>query len=291
MSTVQAGPPRSYLYVPGNAPDKLDRALGRGSDALIVDLEEAVPVSGKDAARAAVLDWLRRVERDGRGIWVRINSGEQRAEDVAALAGAPHLTGLVLAKLDEPEEVAEIAAALDAVGDAGTLLMPLLETARAVLGAAAIAAAPRVRQLQVGEVDLCADAGLSPGEDEAELAPLRAQVVLASAAAGIAPPVAPVSRDFTDLAAFEASTRRTRRQGFVGRCCIHPAQLAVVHAVFTPTAAEVAEAAALVSAFDAATAAGSGVLLDNAGRMVDLAVIRSARRTLAAAAAAGEVLA
>jgi citrate lyase subunit beta/citryl-CoA lyase len=287
VSAASAAVPRSYLYVPGNAPAKLDRALERGADALIVDLEDAVPVAGKDAARAAVLDWLGRTDPGATRVWVRVNSGSGRAADLAALAGAPHLTGLVLAKLDEAGEVAELAATLDAAGDSGTVLMPLLETARAILAAPAIAAGPRVAQLQIGEVDLSADTGLTPGDDEAELAPLRAQVVLASAAAGIAPPVAPVSRNFTDLPGFEESTRRTRRQGFVGRCCIHPAQLAVVHEVFTPTDREVAEATALVAAFDAAVASGSGVLLDDAGRMVDLAVIRSARRTLETVSVAG----
>lgn len=202
--------------------------------------------------------------------------------DVAALAGAPHLTGLVLAKLDDAAEVAEVAAALAAAGDDGLLLMPLLETARAILGATAIAGQPRVHQLQIGEVDLAADTGIDAGPDEAELAPLRAQVVLASAAAGIHPPVGPVSREFRDLGRLEESTRRLRRQGFFGRCCIHPAQLAAVHDVFTPTAAELAAAAELVARFDAAVAAGHGVLLDDAGRMVDLAVVRRARRTLAA---------
>lgn len=279
--------PRTYLYVPGNAEDVLDRALGRGADALIVDLEDAVPYPGKDDARAGVLRWLRGVEPGPCRVWVRVNAGELRGPDVAALAGAPHLTGLVLAKLDDPAEVADVAGALGAAGDDGTLLMPLLETARAILGAEAIAAQPRVHQLQIGEVDLCADTGLEPGDDEAELAPLRARVVLASAAAGIAPPAGPVSRNFTDLERFADSARRIRRQGFFGRCCIHPAQLPVVAEVFTPTVAELAEAAALVAAFDADVAAGSGVLVDEAGRMVDLAVIRSARRTLAAGAAAG----
>jgi citrate lyase subunit beta / citryl-CoA lyase len=281
-----AGPaalPRSYLYVPGDAPDKLDRALGRGADALVIDLEDAVPPAGKEEARAAVLRWLREVDPGACSVWVRVNAGELRGVDVAALAGVPNLTGLVLAKLDEAAEVVAVAAALSAAGDHRTLLMPLLETARAILAASEIAGQPRVHQLQIGEVDLAADTGIDAGPDDAELTPLRAQVVLASAAAEIHPPVGPVSREFRDLTRFEESTWRLRRLGFFGRCCIHPNQLAAVHAVFTPTAAEVAEAAELVAGFDAAVAAGRGVLLDDAGRMVDLAVVRRARRTLAAA--------
>jgi len=200
--------PRSYLYVPGNARDKLGRALDRGADALIVDLEDAVPTAAKEAARTEVVRWLAATDPGACQLWVRVNSGALRNADVAALAGAAHLTGLVLAKLDDPAEVDDVAGALAATGDETTLLMPLLESARAVLAAPTIAARRRVRQLQIGEVDLCADTEIEPGDDDAELAPLRAQVVLASAAAGIASPVGPVSTNVTDLPAFKASTRR-----------------------------------------------------------------------------------
>lgn len=278
--------PRSYLYVPGNAPEKLDRALDRGADALILDLEDAVPDPGKDAARSRVISWLDGANPQPCQVWVRVNSGAARDADVAALAGAEHLTGIVLAKAEDPGEVAAVAALLDAAGDTRTALMPLLETARAVIAAASIAQQPRVSHLQLGEVDLCADTGIDPGPDEGELGPLRAHVVLASAAAGLPLPVGPVSRNFSDLASFEDSTRRLRRQGFFGRCCIHPAQLDIVHDVFTPTEQEVADATRTVAAFDAAVAAGRGVLLDDAGHLVDLAVVRSARRTVEVAEAA-----
>lgn len=279
--------PRSYLYVPGDAEGKLRKALDRGADALIVDLEDAVPPAGKDAARQAVVRWLADADPGRCQIWVRVNDGQGRVPDVAALAGSPSLTGLALAKLDDPGEVAEVDAVLAAAGDRTTLLMPLLETARAVLDAGAIARQPRVHQLQIGEVDLAADTGIAPGPDEAELAPLRASVVLASAAAGIAPPVGPVSRELADVGVLEESTTRLRRQGFFGRCCIHPAQLAVAHAVFTPSDVELAEARAAVDAFDAAVAAGTGVIRDSAGGMVDLAVVRRARMLLTVAQVAG----
>ena len=168
-------------------PTSCAKAAGRGADALIVDLEDAVPPEGKDATLAAVVDWLGAAPADGPQRWVRVNDGPRRHSDVAALAGTPGLVGLVLAKVRDAEEVAEVAALLDERGDATTLLMPLLETASAVLEARALAAAPRVHQLQIGEVDLAADTGLMPGEDEAELAPVRSTVVLASAAAGISP--------------------------------------------------------------------------------------------------------
>jgi citrate lyase subunit beta/citryl-CoA lyase len=280
--------PRSYLYVPGNAPDKLAKAASRGADALIVDLEDAVPPGGKDDATAAVVEWLASAPADGTELWVRVNDDIRRHDDVTALAGLPALTGLVLAKVRDADEVAEVAALLEERGDRTTLLMPLLETASAILDARQIAAAPRVRQLQVGEVDLAVDAGIIPGDDESELAPLRSMVVLASAAARIRPPVGPVSRETRDLGRLSASTHRIRRHGFFGRACIHPAQLAVVHEVFTPSAQEVADARAVLDAFDGAVAVDSGVVLDSSGRMIDLAVIRAARVTVAAAGNTGD---
>ena len=135
-----------------------------------------------------------------------------------------------------------------------------------------------MRRLQVGEADLKADTGIEPGDDERELLWVRSQVVLASAAAGIDPPVGPVSTNFRDLDALRASTEAVRRLGYRGRACIHPAQIAVVHEVFTPSPEQVDAAQALIAAYDAAVAAGSGVLLGPDGRMVDEAVVRQARR-------------
>lgn len=279
--------PRSYLYVPGNAHDKLAKALLRGADALIVDLEDAVPMHEKDNARAAVVAWLAGQPVDGpTELWVRVNAGPLRDADVRALVGIDALTGIILAKVEDAAEVAAIAALLEAAGDTTTLLMPLIETASAMLDARDIARAPRVHQLQIGEVDLTGETGIVPGDDEAELGALRAMVVLASTAAGINPPIGPVSRITSDLPALEVSTQRVRRQGFMGRACIHPAQIAVVHAVFTPSAAEIAEAESVIELVKAAEAQDSGVVLDAAGRLVDPAVLHAAHRTLAQAEAA-----
>ncbi len=280
-------PVRSFLYVPGNASDKLAKALTRGADALIVDLEDAVPPAEKDRAREAVVRWSGAQPADQpTQLWVRVNPGELRAVDVAALAGTQAVTGLVLAKTESADDVRDVVAQLEELGDHSTVLMPLVETAAAVLGAAAIAAQPRVHQLQIGEVDLAGETGIEPGEDDAELAGIRTLVVLASAAAGIHPPLGPVSRVTSDLALLEESTRRVRRQGFVGRACIHPGQLEVVHRVFTPTAAEVTEASEVLELYDEAVTEGRGVMLDGQGRLVDVAVLRGARKTLALASRA-----
>lgn len=283
---------RTYLYVPGDRPDVLSKAAGRGADALIVDLEDAVPAAGKAAAREVVRQHLAAAAPAGSGpvqLWVRVNGGRVGPQDIAAVA-APAVTGFCLAKAETADEVRAAAAACETAEQqlglpAGVfLLAPLLESASAVLEARTIAAAsPRVARLQVGEADLRAEIGVVLGADERELLHVRSAIVLASAAAGIEPPVGPVSTNFRDLEALRESTEALSRLGYLGRACIHPAQLAVVNEVFTPSADEVEEARRLVARFEQATAAGSGVFTDESGRMVDLAVVRQARRVLSAA--------
>ncbi|MGH1564950.1 HpcH/HpaI aldolase/citrate lyase family protein [Mumia sp. DW29H23] len=284
---------RSYLYVPGNAPDKLAKVLDRGADAVIVDLEDAVPWPAKDTARATVAQWLTSLRGDTAGVevWVRVNSGPLGLDDVAAVVG-PSLTGVMVAKTEACAELEAVDAALTR-GEAAARLepgsvavVPLLESAAALLDARAIAAAPRVVRLQVGEADLAADLGFgddADDADDADWAAIRSQVVLVSAAAGISAPVAPVSTDFRDLDRFAESTRALARRGYTGRACIHPAQVQVANEVFTPSAEALERAKALVATFDEAVADGRGVVIGPDGRMVDEAVVRRARSVIALA--------
>lgn len=275
-------PPRSFLYVPGNASDKLDKAVERGADALIIDLEDAVPPASKEATRSAVVAWLRDRPCDPSvELWVRVNPGPLGELDVAALAGIPSLTGVVLAKVVGIDDVIAAAENLERHGDSATLLMPMIETASAILRVEAIASGPRVAQLQIGEVDLAADLGISVGSDDAEMVALRTAVVVASSAAGIAQPLGPVSRVTADAMLLEESTQRVRRLGFFGRACIHPAQIEIVHRVFTPSESEADEAQTLLAAFERSVAKGEGVFVDEQGLLIDEAVIRAARRVAA----------
>ncbi|WP_067822982.1 HpcH/HpaI aldolase/citrate lyase family protein [Actinomadura kijaniata] len=274
---------RSALYVPGDAPGKLATAPRRDADELIVDLEDAVPLAAKAAARRTVADWLATRPRGPR-VWVRVNPGERGHDDVRAVA-LPGLTGVCVAKAETVGELAALDALLTGLERERGLrrlgVVPLLESAAAVLDAPALARAPRVVRLQLGEADLRADLGVEPGPDERELLYARSRIVLASAAARIEPPIAPVSTDVRDLAALRDSTRALKRLGFRGRACVHPAQLPVVNEVFTPTPDELARARDLLARHEAATAGGTGVCLDDDGRLVDEAVVRSARRLLA----------
>ncbi|WP_244932156.1 CoA ester lyase [Nocardioides sp. W7] len=271
---------RSALYVPGNAEDKLARILERGADEIILDLEDAVAPKDKDRARETTRIWLHDLPvLDNVGVWVRVNPGPMREADVRAMAGAPALTGFLVAKTETVDELFDLDKLLASLGSTAGVV-PLLESARAILRAGELARAPRVQRLQVGEADLRADVGITPGPDERELLYTRSHVVLASAAAGIKPPIAPVSTNFRDLDAFRASTVELARLGFVGRACIHPGQVAVANEVFTPTPDEVDAARTLVGRWEFA---GAGVAVDDDGRFVDEAVIRQARLVLARA--------
>lgn len=226
--------------------------------------------------------WLRTLTAARPSVWVRVNSGAAAERDLRAVA-LPAVAAICLAKTESAEQVRAVGTILGAHEDVPDRIRicPLLESAAAVLAAAAIAAAPRVSRLQLGEADLCADTDIDPGDRDGLLA-VRTQVVLASAAAGIDPPLGPAETDFRDLDALRESTKALARMGFRGRSCIHPAQVPIINEVFTPTAAELVRARDLVDRFDAAN---GGIVFDSGGRMVDLAVIRRARRLLADAPA------
>ncbi|CAN5150950.1 CoA ester lyase [soil metagenome] len=273
----------TYLYVPGNAVGRFVKADASGADAVIFDLEDAVHRDDKEAARTHVAQHLALPRPAGVETWVRLNGDERVVADVAAVVG-PALTGVILAKTAGVEELA----ALDEVLAAAELerglvrgriaVAPLIESGLGLANVVEIARSPRVSTLHLGEVDLAADLGLEPGPDAIELLFARSQVVVACSAAGIGSPVAPVSPDFRDLTAYAVTTRALRRLGFVGRACIHPAQLQVVRDVFTPTATEASEAADVLRRLDEAA---GGVAVDAQGRMIDEAVARHARRLLA----------
>jgi citrate lyase subunit beta / citryl-CoA lyase len=287
---VDAVSARSYLYVPGDQARKLQHALGSGADAIIADLEDAVAPSAKANARRTVADWLAtQLDDDHPELWVRVNAAARLlADDVKAAVG-PAVTGICLPKTHTPEQVRSLGQLLGpaerqaGLAEGAIKVVPLLESAAGILSAPAIAQQPRVWQLGLGELDLCAEVGIQPSADERELLPVRVQVVLASAAAGLAPPIGPVSTDFRDLVALRRSTLALHRVGFGSRWAIHPAQVPVINQSFTPTPEQLEAARRLVERYDGALERGVGVGVDEDGQMVDEAVVRAARRTLARA--------
>lgn len=271
--------PRSWLYVPADDAGRLAKAAGRGADALIIDLEDGVAPSAKDAARKNLASFMDSAP-EGVAIWVRVTSDPDGLARDLSVALHPRLNGIVLAKAESVEQLEFVAEKLQALPGEARGLMPLIETGRAVFSVADLASVAGVTQLQVGEADLRADLGVTFGEDESELLLVRQRVIIVAAALGLLPPVAPVSVEFRDLAAFRTSTERLARMGFVGRACIHPAQIDISHEVFTPSAEELTAAKSLIQAAEAAAREGRGAFTDDDGRMVDEAVVRHARRVL-----------
>jgi citrate lyase subunit beta / citryl-CoA lyase len=281
---------RSYLFVPGDQARKLQHALASGADAIIADLEDAVAPSAKANARRTVADWLATQPSGGHPeLWVRVNaSARLLADDVDAVVGSA-VTGICLPKTHTPEQVRSLGESLGAAERQASLaegsirIVPLLESAAGILSARAIAEQPRVRQLGLGELDLRAEVGIEPSADERELLSIRVQVVLASAAAGLDPPIGPIATDFRELDAFQSSTEALRRVGFGSRWAIHPAQVPIINQTFMPTPEQLEAARRLVERYDSSLDQGVGVSVDEDGNMVDEAVVRAARRILARA--------
>ena len=269
---------RTYLFVPGDKPALLEKAGQRGADALILDLEDAVAPSRKDEARAIVSRWLGQRHTGMPETWVRVNAGSAALSDISSLpAGAS--TGIVLPKVSGPEDVAKLASQVrDELSDRP--LIVLIETAAAMRAIDEIAGVSGVFRLMIGEADLSADTGISPTSVVWDA--LRAQIVVASAAAGIASPIGPVDPDFTLLEDLEASTRHLRDLGFGARAVIHPAQIGPVHRGLHPTEQEVMAARRIVSAHNESLASGHGAYRGEAGEMIDEAFVRRARAVLAA---------
>lgn len=280
---------RSWLYVPGDRPERFDKAVAKSADAIVLDLEDAVSLDHKIEARSLVADWVRNGDHGRVQVWVRVNQGPMGVEDTAAVA-LPGLMGICVPKVDDPSELTEIDSVLTESEQRLGLpsghwpLIPLIESAVGITRLSSIVRVPRVIQLQVGEVDLAADLGLG-GDVDLHLAPVRNRILIESIAAGIAAPVGPVSTEFRDLEAFRSSTRTVIDQGFIGRACIHPDQVTIVNTMCTPSSEEAQEAQDLLDRMQAAVRQGSGIALDAKGRMIDEASARSARRTIALAEA------
>ncbi|MER6240734.1 CoA ester lyase [Streptomyces clavifer] len=258
----------TWLYVPGDRPAVVRKALGSGADVVIVDLEDAVAPDRKEYARAATLELLTDPVTAGQTA-VRVHVRVHGEDDVKALKELPGLSGIRLPKITHAASVHHVAALAP-----GVPLYPLLESALAIEHAYSIAGAHHeVRGIALGEADLRADLGV---RDDAGLDWSRSRVVVAARAAGLDPPVMSVFPDIRDLSGLRSSCAHGRKLGLLGRAAIHPRQLPVIERAFRPTAQEVEAAEQIMEA--SMTEAGAQALPD--GRFVDAAVVATARRTL-----------
>jgi citrate lyase subunit beta/citryl-CoA lyase len=264
---------RTLLFVPGNRPERFDKAARSGADAVVLDLEDSVPPQDKAAARLAIAAQWPGLRAAGVPLVVRINpqTSEAWRDDLALLAGLPRMAAVMLPKAESACTVAQLREALPDLP-----VVPLIESAVGWLAMNSIALAPGVLRLAIGHIDFMADTGIACGDDEAELAPLRFAVAMATRLANLAPAIDGVTVQTQDAGRLRSDTLRARRFGFGAKLCIHPHQVAAVHEAFAPTEQELAWARRVIEA-DAASG-GAAVQLD--GRMVDAPVVLAARRVV-----------
>jgi citrate lyase subunit beta/citryl-CoA lyase len=279
---------RSYLFAPGNNEDLLSKVFRAGADAVVLDLEDAVPESEKARARACVraaLSTQATALEPAPVAFIRINaldSAHWRLDVDAAIAQG--VTGVRVPKAENLESICRLN---DALGDrerslglppGSVRVMATIESARGVANLADIARGPRVSGLTFGAADFGADVGADTGDGATSLF-ARSAMVVASRGRRLAPPVAAVFTRLADDEGLRADTAGQKRLGFFGRSAIHPRQIPIIHEVFDPTAEEAAEARRVIAAFEAAGRQGKGAA-KTGGAFVDLAVVRKARSIL-----------
>lgn len=287
---------RTFLFAPGNRPRILQKVGQCGADAVILDLEDAVPIADKAATRPAVLAATRAITNVP--VYVRINplvanTGFSQAIGEADLQAVvcPELTGIMLPKVESPEAARHADRLLTSLEQQHGLtpgrldLIPIIETALGVQRAYDIASAgTRVRHLAFGAGDFTRDIGVPWSRREIESQYARSALVVASRAAGLEAPFDTVWVDLQDQRGLVRSARLAKQLGFQGKMLIHPSQVEAVNAIFAPTAAEIAWATRVVAAFQDAEAQGLASLqLD--GRFIDYPIVESAQHVLAMAEA------
>ena len=275
---------RSLLFVPGDRPDRMEKALAVGADALILDLEDSVSPQNKAEARRAVAQFLG--ANSTRSLWVRINGLQdpESEKDLAAiLVGRPD--GLVLPKAEGGASVVELARRLTERGNVGAMILPIAtETAASLFTLGTFGGAKRLAGLTWGVEDLSAAVGASAsreadGSYRSPFEMVRSLCLFGAAAAGV-PAIDTIYPTMGDLEGLDRYARRARQDGFSGMLAIHPDQVPIINEAFTPDESEVAQARAVVDAFAADPRVG---VLSVDGRMVDRPHLLQAQRILAAA--------
>jgi citrate lyase subunit beta / citryl-CoA lyase len=275
MNTLTAaGAAATWLFVPGDRPERFPKAAAAEADLVVVDLEDAVAPARKEGARRNFADWLSEQDTP---CAVRINAeGTPWCEDdIAALAGGRPVIVMV-PKSEDANTITELVRALPT----GSAVAALVETARGVSRAHELAEVDGVVRLALGTYDLAAQLGVDPDHGPA-LAAARGSLVLASAAAGLAGPVDGVTGDVHDAQRLTDDVAAASAVGFSGKLCVHPAQVAPAAAALAPAPDDVDWAHRVLAA---AADAGAGVVLVD-GRMVDAPVLARAHRITSATSA------
>ena len=283
------GPLRTALFVPGNRPDRVDKAVKTNADAVIIDLEDAVVLTEKEASRSKVRDKI--LEHAERKIIVRVNSLDSpffQGDLTEVITG--NLACLMVPKVESAAHVREINENLlkvekeKGIVQGSVSIIPLIESAGAVQNIFQIATEKtepsRIYCVAFGSADYTLDMGIEITRDGAELSYPRSRIAVASRAARIEPPLdTPFMMDLKDMEALKVDAGRAKQLGFQGKLCIHPNQIEPCHAIFSPAKEEILYAEKVVRVFEEAEKEGSAaILLD--GKFIDYPVVERARRIL-----------
>ena len=268
---------RSYLFVPATQPERIKKALASDADAIIIDLEDAVPLSEKDKVRDSVLKVLHELENPVKAIYLRINDLLTAfwREDVSLLKEYP-FAGIVLPKTNTKEDIEEI----ENFVPENQHIIPLIETAQGVLSVKSIASTSRrIKRLAFGAIDYSLDLGINLSITQNELIYLRSMIAISSRAYGLLPPIDTVYTEFKNDEGLIRESCLGKQYGFCGKLCIHPNQTTIVNRIFTPTDKEVQWAKELVTTFEKAELEGLAAIQLN-GKMVDYPVYKQALQVL-----------
>jgi citrate lyase subunit beta / citryl-CoA lyase len=260
----------TYLFAPGNRPERFDKALASGADVVILDVEDAVTPDEKSDARGAIAQWCAAATAYRTRLAIRINDPTTSwfADDLELL----RTTGIpvaMLPKAEAPEPIAQVLRAMTA----GGLMIPIIESARGVANVESIASAEGVLRLAFGTLDYAVDLDLSG--DERGLVYAAGRLAIASKCAGLLSPIAGVTAALDDEGRLAADVAFARACGFGAKLCIHPRQVETVQRLFAPTPAEMDWAARVVAAAEDHSGAFA---LD--GKMVDRPVLLKAQAIL-----------
>ena len=266
----------NFLFVPGTRPERFSKALDSGANAVVLDLEDAVPEEAKEAARNAIrIAWPNFSDEQKNRLVIRTNSPGTKfyAADLI-MAQELNVSCILIPKSESVDQINGAALILP-----NTAIIPMIETALGLDNLREIANSNQVIRLALGNLDLQADLGMVCDPDETELQTARYQIVLASRLAQIAPPIDGVTPSTDDAGRISNDAQRAKRMGFGAKLCIHPKQVGLVKSAFMPSDEDLVWAQRVVDADK--TSKGGAIKLD--GRMIDRPVVLLAQRTLALA--------
>ncbi len=278
---------RTALFVPGNRPDRVDKAVNSEADAVIIDLEDAVPLVQKKNARCITREKL--TQHQNKTIFVRVNAlGSEFAQEDLDDVVIEGLSGIIVPKVETCFHIQEINQLLsraekkNRVSPGTVPIIPLIESAKAVQNVFEIASERteplRTFTVAFGAADYGLDLGIQITREGTELLYARSKIPLACRAAGIGPPLdTPFMIDIKDQEALRKDAQRARQLGFQGKLCIHPSQIECCNTIFSPTEDEISFANRVIEAFENAEAEGVGAIQVD-GKFIDYAVVAHARR-------------